>query len=130
MRAIGDTNKLFSAARQPVMCGKQMSVDDLAQIFKGTDCVVILDGTEYAAANVRAAPGADAQPPVIEVDTGDESILPHLTGAMLGPSTEFAEIVVKTSGEGGHTVHTNLTSYVQTSSRITLRLSVMRAERS
>ena len=88
---------------------------------------VIINGGAYAVRTARLVPGADGEQAVLEAVMDDDSILPHLTGTMLGPNRDYAEIRVRGTGEAPHTIYANLTSYAHVSSQLTLRLAVLRA---
>lgn len=65
----------------------------------------------------------------------DSSIIPLLSKTMLGPNTEFSDILVKTKAVLGSetseiTLHTNLTNSMQSSSKIELNLLITGAEKS
>ncbi len=118
----------FLVVQMLAMPGKEMSIKDLERVCKDADYAIVIDGTTYAADGASVTLDADGQHAVMQVETSDESILSKLTGTMLGPSTEFSEIKVCTTGADKHTVYANLASYVQGPSRITLHLMVLRAE--
>ena len=64
----------------------------------------------------------------------DSTIIPILSKTMLGPSTEFSDILVKTSAiissnKTDISLHTNLTNSMQSSSKIELNLIIIRAEK-
>ena len=64
----------------------------------------------------------------------DSSIIPMLSKTMLGPNTEFSDILVKTnavidSDNVDITLHTNLTNSMQSSSKIGLNLIITKAEK-
>lgn len=63
-----------------------------------------------------------------------DSIIPLLSKTMLGPNTEFSDILVKTntmldSENINITLHTNLTNSMQSSSKIGLNLIITKAEK-
>lgn len=105
----------------------ELTPKDLMRICECADYALILDGVTYAIKNTRLIPNSDGSWPVMQVEINDKSILPLLTGAMLGPSSEFTEILIIALGTNKHTIYANLTSYVQSSSNITLRLLILRA---
>jgi len=64
----------------------------------------------------------------------DSAIIPLLSKTMLGPNTEFSDILVKTSAiidsnKADISLHTNLTNSMQSSSKIELNLIIMSAEK-
>ena len=64
----------------------------------------------------------------------DSTIIPILSKTMLGPNTEFSDILVKTSAiidsnNVDISLHTNLTNSMQSSSKIELNLIIIRAEK-
>ncbi len=64
----------------------------------------------------------------------DSTIIPILSKTMLGPNTEFSDILVKTSAIIGSnkadiSFHTHLTNSMQSSSKIELNLIITRAEK-
>ncbi len=64
----------------------------------------------------------------------DSTIIPILSKTMLGPNTEFSDILVKTSAiidsnKADISLHTNLTNSMQSSSKIELNLIIIRAEK-
>ena len=64
----------------------------------------------------------------------DSAIIPLLSKTMLGPNTEFSDILVKTSAiidsnKADISLHTNLTNSMQSSSKIVLNLIIMSAEK-
>ena len=64
----------------------------------------------------------------------DSSIVPLLSKTMLGPNTEFSDILVKTrtiidSDNADITLHTNLTNSMQSSSKVGLNLIIIKAEK-
>lgn len=64
----------------------------------------------------------------------DSNIIPLLSKTMLGPNTEFSDILVKTSAivdseKADITLHTNLTNSMQSSSKIELNLLIIGAEK-
>jgi len=64
----------------------------------------------------------------------DSAIIPLLSKAMLGPNTEFSDILVKTSAiidsnKADISLHTNLTNSMQSSSKIELNLIIISAEK-
>ena len=64
----------------------------------------------------------------------DSAIIPLLSKTMLGPNTEFSDILVKTSAiidsnKADISLHTNLTNSMQSSSKIELNLIIIRAEK-
>lgn len=107
----------------------EMSPAELRRVCAHSNYNVILNGTTYATRGVKMIPGIQDEWPAMQVEMNDESILPLLTGTMLGPNTESSEIKVVGTGSETHTVYANLTSYVQRSSRITLALTVLHALR-
>lgn len=109
------------------MHGSNMSPEDLRRVCGQAKYDVILNGDAYAVRNATTIPRSDNEWPAILLDMDDESILPLLTGAMLGPSQEFSEIKVVGKGKHPHTIYANLTRYVQSSSSLTLTLYVLRA---
>ena len=64
----------------------------------------------------------------------DSAIIPLLSKTMLGPNTEFSDILVKTSAiidsnKADISLHTNLTNSMQSSSKIELNLIIISAEK-
>jgi len=64
----------------------------------------------------------------------DSTIIPLLSKTMLGPNTEFSDILVKTSAiidsnKADILLHTNLTNSIQSSSKIELNLIIISAEK-
>ncbi len=64
----------------------------------------------------------------------DSTIIPLLSKTMLGPNTEFSDILVKTSAitdsnKADISLHTNLTNSMQSSSKIELTLIIISAEK-
>ncbi len=64
----------------------------------------------------------------------DSTIIPLLSKTMLGPNTEFSDILVKTSAiidsnKADISLHTNLTNSMQSSSKIELNLIIISAEK-
>jgi len=64
----------------------------------------------------------------------DSAIIPLLSKTMLGPNTEFSDILVKTSAiidsnKVDISLHTNLTNSMQSSSKIELNLIIISAEK-
>ncbi len=64
----------------------------------------------------------------------DSSIIPLLSKTMLGPNTEFREILVKTntvinSSKADILLYTNLTNSMQSKSKIEVNLVITRAEK-
>ena len=64
----------------------------------------------------------------------DSAIIPLLSKTMLGPNTEFGDILVKTSAiidsnKADISLHTNLTNSMQSSSKIELNLIIISAEK-
>jgi len=64
----------------------------------------------------------------------DSTIIPLLSKTMLGPNTEFSDILVNTSAiidsnKADISLHTNLTNSIQSSSKIELNLIILRAEK-
>ena len=64
----------------------------------------------------------------------DSAIIPLLSKTMLGPNTEFSDILVKTSAiidsnKANISLHTNLTNSMQSSSKIELNLIIISAEK-
>lgn len=64
----------------------------------------------------------------------DSTIVPLLSKTMLGPNTEFSDILAKTSAildskSTDITLHTNLTNSMQSSSKIGLNLIITKAEK-
>jgi len=64
----------------------------------------------------------------------DSAIIPLLSKTMLGPNTEFSDILVKTSAiidsnKADISLHTNLTNSMQTASKIELNLIITSAEK-
>jgi len=64
----------------------------------------------------------------------DSAIIPLLSKTMLGPNTEFSDILVKTSAiidsnKAYISLHTNLTNSMQSSSKIELNLIIISAEK-
>jgi len=64
----------------------------------------------------------------------DFTIIPLLSKTMLGPNTEFSDILVKTSAiidsnKADISLHTNLTNSMQSSSKIELNLIIISAEK-
>ncbi len=64
----------------------------------------------------------------------DSTIIPLLSKTMLGPNTEFSDILVKTSAiidsnKADISLHTNLTNSMQSSSKIELNLIILRVEK-
>ena len=64
----------------------------------------------------------------------DSTIIPILSKTMLGPNTEFSDILVKTSAiidsnKTDISFHTHLTNSMQSSSKIELNLIITRAEK-
>ncbi len=64
----------------------------------------------------------------------DSTIIPLLSKTMLGPNTEFGDILVKTraiidSNKADISLHTNLTNSIQSSSKIELNLMIRSAEK-
>ncbi len=64
----------------------------------------------------------------------DSTIIPLLSKTMLGPNTEFSDILVKTSAiidsnKADISLHTNLTNIMQSSSKIELNLIIISAEK-
>ena len=64
----------------------------------------------------------------------DSAIIPLLSKTMLGPNTEFSDILVKTSAiidsnKADISLHTNLTNSIQSSSKIELNLIIISAEK-
>lgn len=64
----------------------------------------------------------------------DSAIIPLLSKTMLGPNTEFSDILVKTSAiidsnKADISLHTNLTNSMQSSSKIELNLMIISAEK-
>ncbi len=64
----------------------------------------------------------------------DSTIIPILSKTMLGPNTEFSDILVKTSAiidsnKADISLHTNLTNSMQSSSKIELNLIIISAEK-
>jgi len=62
------------------------------------------------------------------------TIIPLLSKTMLGPNTEFSDILVNTSAiidsnKADISLHTNLTNSIQSSSKIELNLIILRAEK-
>lgn len=110
------------------MSAREISPDDLPRICDGSDYVVILGGSSYAASSTRLVWRQGDPWPTMEADMADESILSELTGAMLGPNKESAQIEIKSSASEAHTIYANLASYVQRPPRLTLYLAVLRAE--
>ncbi|MFQ5572741.1 MAG: hypothetical protein ACE5EJ_00670 [Nitrosopumilaceae archaeon] len=70
----------------------------------------------------------------IKGSTQDSTIIPLLSKTMLGPNTEFGEILVKSSAKIDSnsvdiSLYTNLTNSMQSSSKIELNLIIVRAEK-
>jgi len=64
----------------------------------------------------------------------DSTIIPLLSKTMLGPNTEFSDILVKTSAiidskKANISLHANLTNSMQSSSKIELNLIIISAEK-
>jgi len=64
----------------------------------------------------------------------DSAIIPLLSKTMLGPNTEFSDILVKTSAiidsnKADISLHTNLTNSMHSSSKIELNLIIISAEK-
>jgi len=64
----------------------------------------------------------------------DSAIIPLLSKTMLGPNTEFSDILVKTSAiidsnKADISLHTNLTNSMQSASKIELNLIIISAEK-
>jgi len=64
----------------------------------------------------------------------DSAIIPLLSKTMLGPNTEFSDILVKTSAiidsnKADISLHTNLTNSMQSSLKIELNLIIISAEK-
>jgi hypothetical protein len=64
----------------------------------------------------------------------DSTIIPLLSKTMLGPNTEFSDILVKTSAiidskKANISLHANLTNSMQSSSKIELNLIITSAEK-
>ena len=60
---------------------------------------------------------------------GDRRIVPLISGAMLGPSAEFADLPVRTvSGPQAVLFHANLTNTMENSSFVELSLTIVGAE--
>lgn len=66
----------------------------------------------------RSGPDAER----LECTVGDRSILPLLTGAMLGPSEDFEKITAESSG--GRRLTASLVSYVESGGPVKLSLLV------
>ena len=70
----------------------------------------------------------------IKGTVNDSTIIPLFSKIMLGPSTEFRDILVKTSAivdsnKANITLHTHLTNSMQSSSKIELNLIIVEAEK-
>ena len=70
----------------------------------------------------------------IKGTVSDSTIIPLLSKTMLGPNTEFSDILVKTSAiidsnNVDISLHTNLTNSMQSSSKIELNLIIISAEK-
>ena len=102
---------------------------EIERAHEGSRYEVILGGTAHGVAKAALEAGHEGPWPTIRASMRDASMLPMLTGAMLGPSTEFAEIEVRSFGDVPMKMHANLTGYSQQSGTVMLSLRVIRAER-
>ena len=103
--------------------------EDIARAHAGSTYEVILGGAAHAVAGATLRGGAGGAWPTILASMLDASALPGLTGTMLGPSAEPAEIGVRSSGPDPMLMRANLTGYSQQSGTTVLSLAVLRAER-
>lgn len=107
----------------------QVTPQDVARAHAGAVYEVVLGGMPHAVASARIEEGTDGGWPTLAATMRDAASLPPLSGAMLGPSGEFAEIEVRSAGADPMRLAANLTSYSQRSGRVELTLRIVGAAR-
>lgn len=102
---------------------------DVVRAHEGAAYEVVLGGAPHAVASARIEGGDGGDWPTLAATMRDAASLPPLSGKMLGPSGEFAEIEVRSSGACPMRLAANLTGYSQRSGRVELTLRIVGASR-
>ncbi|MDD9809332.1 MAG: hypothetical protein OXU37_02865 [Thaumarchaeota archaeon] len=102
---------------------------DVVGAHAGAAYEVVLGGAPHAVASARMEGDAGGGWPTLVAAMRDAASLPPLSGAMLGPSGEFAEIEVRAAGPVPMRLAANLTSYSQRSGGVELTLRIVGAAR-
>ncbi len=107
----------------------QVGPQEVVRAHAGAAYEVVLGGTPHGVAAASMAEGAGGGWPTLAATMRDAASLPPLSGAMLGPSGEFAVIEVRSSGADPMRLAAHLTSYSQRSGRVELTLRIVGASR-